>query len=109
MPTSTLSLIEWEIRLSMNTAIDLSATQASVGNSFSKVFRDQVFSGEATHIWKLTIDARAPQDMVLERLPNLKLIVSTGPRNASIDGDAARERGVAVMHTGYSSQPTIEM
>jgi len=46
---------------------------------------------------------------VIERLPNLKLIVSTGPRNASIDGDAARERGIAVMHTGYSSQPTIEM
>ena len=46
---------------------------------------------------------------VLERLPRLKLIVSTGSRNASIDVAAAAERGVAVAHTGYNSDPTIEM
>ncbi len=45
----------------------------------------------------------------LERLPRLKLIVSTGARNASIDVAAATERGVAVVHTGYTSAPTIEM
>jgi phosphoglycerate dehydrogenase-like enzyme len=45
----------------------------------------------------------------LERLPRLKLIVSTGARNASIDVAAASERGVAVLHTGYRSDPTIEM
>lgn len=46
---------------------------------------------------------------IIERLPNLKLIASTGPANASIDTDAAAERGVKVAHTGYSSTPTIEM
>jgi phosphoglycerate dehydrogenase-like enzyme len=46
---------------------------------------------------------------LLERLPRLKLIVSTGARNASIDLAAAAERGVRVAHTGYRSDPTIEM
>jgi phosphoglycerate dehydrogenase-like enzyme len=46
---------------------------------------------------------------VLERLPRLRLIASTGARNASIDVDAAAERGIAVMHTGYDSRSTIEL
>jgi phosphoglycerate dehydrogenase-like enzyme len=46
---------------------------------------------------------------IIERLPNLKLIASTGPRNASIDVDAASERGISVVHTGYRSDPTIEL
>jgi phosphoglycerate dehydrogenase-like enzyme len=46
---------------------------------------------------------------LLERLPRLKLIASTGFINASIDLQAARERGIAVVHTGYESTPMIEM
>jgi phosphoglycerate dehydrogenase-like enzyme len=45
---------------------------------------------------------------VIERLPNLKLIASTGPGNASIDMAAAADHGIKVAHTGYSSTPTIE-
>ena len=45
----------------------------------------------------------------IERLPNLKLIVSTGPRNAAIDLSAAAERGIKVMHTGYFGSPTVEL
>src|SRR5271169_2420314 len=45
---------------------------------------------------------------VIERLPNLKLIASTGPGNASIDMSAAGDHGIAVVHTGYRSDPTIE-
>jgi lactate dehydrogenase-like 2-hydroxyacid dehydrogenase len=37
------------------------------------------------------------------------LIASTGTRNASIDLKAAEERGVQVVHTGYTSAPTIEL
>jgi phosphoglycerate dehydrogenase-like enzyme len=47
--------------------------------------------------------------VVIESLPNLKLIASTGPGNASIDQDAAAERGIEIRHTGYSSTPTIEL
>src|SRR5215813_8552042 len=48
-----------------------------------------------------------PRD-VLQRLPRLKLIASTGPRNAAIDVKAAAELGITVAHTGYRSTPTIE-
>jgi phosphoglycerate dehydrogenase-like enzyme len=46
---------------------------------------------------------------IIERLPRLRLIASTALQNASIDLEAAAERGVKVMHTGYSSTPTIEL
>jgi phosphoglycerate dehydrogenase-like enzyme len=46
---------------------------------------------------------------IIERLPQLKLIASTGPGNASIDVAAASERGIAVVHTGYRSDPTVEL
>jgi lactate dehydrogenase-like 2-hydroxyacid dehydrogenase len=43
------------------------------------------------------------------RLPNLKLIASTGARNASIDMAAAKELGITVTGTGYKSASTIEL
>src|SRR5277367_6162554 len=46
---------------------------------------------------------------VIERLPKLRLIASTGAQNASIDRKAAEERGVQAVHTGYTSAPTIEL
>src|SRR6266849_2854985 len=46
---------------------------------------------------------------IIERLPRLRMIASTGTRNASIDLKAAEERGVRVVHTGYTSAPTIEL
>lgn len=45
---------------------------------------------------------------LIDRLPHLKLIASTGARNASIDTEAANRRGIAVLHTNYESTPTIE-
>jgi phosphoglycerate dehydrogenase-like enzyme len=46
---------------------------------------------------------------ILQQLPRLKLIASTGPRNTSIDMHAAAERGILVTATGYESAPTIEL
>src|ERR1700720_2471984 len=46
---------------------------------------------------------------IIERLPKLCMIASTGTRNASIDLKAAEERGVQFVHTGYTSAPTIEL
>jgi phosphoglycerate dehydrogenase-like enzyme len=46
---------------------------------------------------------------IIECLPRLRLIASTATRNASIDLEAAAERGIEVVHTGYSSTPTIEL
>jgi phosphoglycerate dehydrogenase-like enzyme len=45
---------------------------------------------------------------ILQQLPRLRMIASTGPRNASIDMEAAAERGILVTATGYDSTPTIE-
>lgn len=46
---------------------------------------------------------------ILERLPRLRLIASTALRNASIDTEAAHERGIQVVHTGYTSHGAIEL
>src|ERR1700686_2684294 len=45
---------------------------------------------------------------IIERLPNLKLIASTGAGNPSIDVAAAGDHGIAVVNTGYTSDPAIE-
>lgn len=46
---------------------------------------------------------------VLSRLPDLKLLVSTGLRNAAIDVPAANSAGVVVSGTGYVPTPTVEL
>jgi D-3-phosphoglycerate dehydrogenase len=43
---------------------------------------------------------------VIEALPDLKLLITTGMRNASIDTEAAKERGVTVCGTGSFGSPT---
>lgn len=45
----------------------------------------------------------------LERLPDLRLLVTTGPHNAAIDLDAARDLGVTVCGTGGTFHNTAEM
>jgi len=46
---------------------------------------------------------------LLERLPRLKLLVTTGMRNASIDVQAAADRGVVVCGTAGLPYPTAEL
>jgi phosphoglycerate dehydrogenase-like enzyme len=43
---------------------------------------------------------------VIESLPKLKLLITTGMRNASIDTEAAKARGVTVCGTGTFGSPT---
>jgi phosphoglycerate dehydrogenase-like enzyme len=43
---------------------------------------------------------------VIEALPNLKLLITTGARNASIDVETAKGRGVTVCGTGSFGSPT---
>src|SRR6476620_1382481 len=80
------------------------------------VFRDHLAEPDAVIERLLPFDVvcamreRTPLPRnVIERLPNLKLIASTGPGNASIDVAAAVEHGIEVLHTGYRSDPTIEL
>ena len=46
---------------------------------------------------------------VLERLPALRLLITTGMANAAIDVAAARERGVVVSGTRGGVAPTVEL
>ncbi len=80
------------------------------------VFRDHVADPEGVVERLLPFDVvcvmreRTPlTKAILERLPRLKVIASTGLGNASIDHAVAAERGVTVVNTGYTSAPTIEM
>jgi phosphoglycerate dehydrogenase-like enzyme len=45
----------------------------------------------------------------IEKLPKLKLLITTGGRNRSFDMDAAVEHGVTVCHTGGFGSPTSEL
>ena len=79
------------------------------------VFRDHLADTDAV------VERLLPYDIVcvmrertplrrdlIERLPRLKMICSTGARNASIDTAAATERGIQVVYTSYTPTPTIE-
>lgn len=46
---------------------------------------------------------------VFERLPNLRMLVTTGSRNASVDLAAATEHRVLVTHTRGTTHPTPEL
>ncbi|MEV6330246.1 D-2-hydroxyacid dehydrogenase family protein [Streptomyces sp. NPDC051909] len=53
---------------------------------------------------------RTPLDAaLLARLPRLRLIVTSGMRNASIDLTAARARGITVCGTASASEPPTEL
>lgn len=96
-------------------ALKLADWSSIPGRPDIRVFTDHVFDLDKLVERLLPYDIvcilreRTPMAAALiERLPNLKLIASTGSRNAAIDLEAARKHRVDVVHTGYSSTPTIE-
>jgi phosphoglycerate dehydrogenase-like enzyme len=99
-----------------NVALDLADWSSVAGRAEITVFNDHVADPEALVERLLPFDVicvmreRTPLPRgIIERLPQLKLIASTGRRNASIDMAAAEERAIRVTATGYRSTPTIEM
>lgn len=46
---------------------------------------------------------------IIERLPNLKMIASTGPFNAAVDSEAAADHGIVVSTTGGYAEATVEL
>lgn len=49
-----------------------------------------------------------PRDLV-EQLPNLKLLITTGARNRAIDLEACAERGITVCGTPSFAHPTVDL
>lgn len=98
-----------------NVAMQSADWSALEGRAEVVVFHDHVSEHDALVQRLASFDAvcvmreRTPMTAALfADLPRLKLIASTGRVNASIDVDAAAKRGIEVVHTGYSSTPTIE-
>jgi phosphoglycerate dehydrogenase-like enzyme len=97
-------------------ALTLADWSSLEGVAAVTVFRDHIEDEEALVRRLEDFDAicvmreRTPMPAsLIERLPKLKIIVSTGTQNRSIDMDAVQSRGIQVCATGYSSDPTIEM
>jgi phosphoglycerate dehydrogenase-like enzyme len=97
-------------------ALELADWSAVTARAQVDVFSDHLSDADAVAERLLPYDVvcvmreRTPlRAEMIERLPNLKLIASTGPRNASIDLKAAAARGIAVAHTGYFGSPTLEL
>ena len=99
-----------------NVALKMADWSAFSGRAEITVFNDHVPDLSALVERLLPFDVvcvmreRTPLPReVLQHLPRLKLIASTGSRNASIDMGAAKDLGITVTATGYRSSPTIEL
>ena len=99
-----------------NVALSLANRAALEGRADVTVFNDHIADADAIVSRLQPFDIvcvmreRTPLTRaIIERLPKLRLIASTAFRNASIDTAAAEERGIQVVHTGYSAAPTIEL
>ena len=99
-----------------NVALAMADWSAIAGRAEITAFNDHLADPDAVVARLLPFDVicvmreRTPLPRaIIERLPQLRLIASTGARNASIDTTAAEQQGIRVTATGYRSTPTIEM
>lgn len=77
---------------------------------FEKPFRDQAEVIEQLQGFHIVAGMRERTPFpraVIEALPDLKLLITTGARNNSFDLTAAAERGVTVCGTGTFGNPTV--
>ena len=96
-----------------NVALDSADWTAVKGDLDIKVFNahlggpDKVIAALADFDIIVAMRERTPfPRAVIEALPKLKLLITTGMRNASIDTEAAKARGIAVCGTGSFGRPT---
>ena len=81
-----------------------------------QVFRDTITDREALAARLQPFDAllimreRTPFPRALiERLPNLRLLITTGARNRAVDLEACAERGITVCGTPSFAHPTVDL
>ncbi|WP_396926882.1 D-2-hydroxyacid dehydrogenase family protein [Mycolicibacterium sp.] len=99
-----------------NVALQMADWSAVSGRADVTVFNDHVSDPDEL-VARLTpfdvvfvMRERTPLPRsIIERLPNLKMIASTGPFNASIDMAAAEEHGIHVGTTGGTVASTVEL
>lgn len=96
-----LSLADWD---SLRPAVQTCSLQQPVADD------DALIAALADSDIIVVMRERTPLTAArLARLPRLKLIVTSGMRNAAIDLDACRARGIAVCGTESSSAPPLEL
>ena len=96
-----LDMAEWD-SLPDDVSIDVFEDHLSV--------EDDIAARLALYDIVVAMRERTPfQRSLLERLPNLRLLVTTGMRNASIDIAAASDNGVIVCGTDGVPYPTAEL
>jgi phosphoglycerate dehydrogenase-like enzyme len=99
--SAALAMADWSV---INSEVDV------------KVFRehfvseDELISVMADYEIIVIMRERTPfRASVIARLPKLKLLITSGMRNASIDLAAATAHGVTVCGTGSRSEPPLEL
>jgi D-3-phosphoglycerate dehydrogenase len=93
-----LKLADWS---SVKGDVDITVFNHHLGDDDAVIKALQGF-----HIIKAMRERTRFNRKVIEALPDLKLIITTGMRNAAIDIKAANERGIVVCGTGGFGNPT---
>lgn len=96
-----LAMADWEPVLARGTVEVFADHMVSV--------RDLVARLAAYHVVVLMRERTPMPSEVIEALPNLKLIVTTGARNSAVDLDAARRQNVVVSGTGSLGSGPVEL
>jgi phosphoglycerate dehydrogenase-like enzyme len=98
---AALGMADWSV---INSEVDV------------KVFRERIMSEDelisVLNNYEIIVIMRERTPFsasVISRLPKLKLLITSGMRNASIDLAAATAQGVTVCGTGSSSEPPLEL
>ena len=79
---------------------------------FSEAFATEAKAAEKLRPFEILVAMRERTrfpESLLEQLPNLRLLVTTGMRNLSIDLECARQQGVTVCGTRMLGYPTAEL
>ncbi|BBY65812.1 D-2-hydroxyacid dehydrogenase family protein [Mycolicibacterium helvum] len=99
-----------------NVALELADWATVADRADITVFNDHIFDPDELVARLAPFDVifvmreRTPLPRsIIERLPKLKMIASTGPFNASIDMAAAEEHGIHVGTTGGTVASTVEL
>lgn len=96
-----LSMADWSV---LNDKAEITVFHDHLANESEII--DRLFPFEIICVMR----ERTPMTReILSKLTNLKLIVSTGMRNASIDITAAEELKIKIAHTGYVTSGAPEM
>ena len=100
----------------LNVALELGDWSSLHGKAelfvFDKPFASQDEAAEKLANFEIIVGMRertAFSSNLLKRLPNLKLLITTGMRNRSFDMEAATEQGITICGTDSAGQPTAEL